>query len=149
MKIDQNKKDLRHFRAIEKKDIPQVKRGLESSFENELTYHREISEQLKMQELLDKIDNLGKRLNRSINIKDLMAYKKMVKDFLKEASSRAYRLKQERGRHRRGRTMLLTIDIIDEEIEQLIKEFMSSKKEPLDILETLDKIRGMLVDLMI
>ena len=149
MKIDRTKKDLGNYTPLGKAPVTEVKRGAESSFEQELTYRKEEAVQFKMQEILAEIDRLSDRISRNQNINDLMLYKKLVKNFLKEASLEAYQINKKRGRNRSGRTILITISTIDTEIEQLINDFREKKREPLDILEALDKIRGMLIDLMI
>jgi len=44
--------------------------------------------------------------------------------------------------------LLFTISVIDEEVNAMIDDFMNHKKEPVEILNAMDKIRGMLVDLI-
>ena len=149
MKIERDGKNIGSYTTLGKADLRGVKRGSESAFDQELTQQREAAGRYKMEEILKELDRLGEKLNRNLNINDLMLYKKRVKNFLQEATTQAYLLKQERGRNRRGRTMLTTIATIDTEVEQLIEDFLKKKKEPMEVLETLDKIRGMLVDLMI
>ncbi|MDD2619538.1 MAG: YaaR family protein [Syntrophomonadaceae bacterium] len=149
MKIDRDKKGVGSFKTLGKADVREVKRGSESAFDQELTQHREAASRFKMEEILKDLERLGDKLNNNLNINDLMLYKKRVKNFLQEATAQAYILKQERGRNRRGRTMLTTIATIDSEVEMLIEDFIKKKKEPMEVLELLDKIRGMLVDLMI
>lgn len=149
MKIERNKKELGSYTPLGKAGLPEVKKGSESSFEQELGQHREAFTQQKMREILAQIDKLSESLNRNINLNDLMLYKKLVKNFLQEASSEAYQLSKKRGRNRSGRTVLVTVKTIDNEIDDLINEFRSNKTEPMEILATLDKIRGMLIDLMI
>lgn len=147
MKIDRDWR-LNKYPTSGRMNVPEVKRGAQSLFDQELTQHRDENVRLKMQELLEQMDGLQKRLAGNLNINDLMLYKKLVKNFLQEATNRAYAVKQERGRNRRGRTLLITIKTIDAQMEQIIADFMDRAQEPVDILETLDKIRGMLVDLM-
>lgn len=149
MKIERNKKELSSFSSLGKTGVPEIKRGVESSFDQELGQRQEVMCQLKMQEILAEIDKITQRLNRNINLNDLMLYKKLVRDFLKEATSEAYQLVKKRGRNRSGRTILVTVNTIDHEIENLIREFREQKTEPMEILTALDKIRGMLLDLMI
>ncbi|PKM77482.1 MAG: hypothetical protein CVU90_06440 [Firmicutes bacterium HGW-Firmicutes-15] len=149
MKIERNKKELSKYPFVSKIDMPEVKRVTESAFENELAYRQEAAMQFRIKEILGQIEHLGESLSRNININDLMRYKKLVRDFLKEATSEAYQLSKKRGRNRRGRTLLMTVNTIDAEVEKLINDFRGKKSEPMEILETLDKIRGMLVDLMI
>ncbi|MDD2510548.1 MAG: YaaR family protein [Syntrophomonas sp.] len=149
MKIERGKKELRGFSLLGKADSREIKRGSGNSFEQELSQKREAESQLRMQEILKNLEKLEKQMKHNVNINDLMLYKKLIRDFLQEATAKVYFLQKERGRNRRGRTMLTTISIIDQEVEQLINNFVSKKKEAVEILTTLDKIRGMLVDLMI
>lgn len=149
MKIERSKKELSSFSTLGKAGVPDVKRGSESSFDQELNQRQEMINQLKMREILAEIDKITNKLNRSINLSDLMLYKKLVRDFLREASSEAYQVSKRRGRNRSGRTVLVTVNTIDNEIDSLITEFRENKTEPMEILTALDKIRGMLLDLMI
>jgi uncharacterized protein YaaR (DUF327 family) len=148
MKIDREGR-LNTYTAPGRMNRSEVRPASESLFEQELNQHREENLRLKMQELLEEMDGIQKRLKTNLNINDLMLYKKLVKNFLQEATNRAYSLNQERGRNRRGRTLLITVKTIDQEMEQLIADFMNHAQEPVDILQTLDKIRGMLIDLMV
>ncbi len=150
MKIDRERDKINSFGTPGRSGVQGVKRSAaSSSFEQELAQRRDAESQYRMQEILKDIDRLNDKLNRSLNVNDLMLYKKRVKQFLQEATARAYAVKQERGRNRRGRSLLISIATIDSEVEQLIEDFVRERKEPVDVLVTLDKIRGMLVDLMI
>ncbi|QGU00583.1 DUF327 family protein YaaR [Candidatus Syntrophocurvum alkaliphilum] len=149
MRVDRNKKGFNRYTSVNKSQIPEVKRGKETTFNQELANYQYIDSQQKLQDLINDIDKLVKKLNTNLNINDLMLYKKMVKAFLQEATSLAYLLEQQRGRGRKGRTLLISIKTVDQEVEKLINEFVNHKQGPMEVLETLDKIRGMLVDLMI
>lgn len=149
LKIERDKNDLRRFGFSRSPEMREVARGANTSFEQELLAKKESELNFKMQEILARIDQINSRLKEHLTLNDLMLYKKLVKSFLQEAMSRAYLLKQERSRSRRGRSILITITTIDREIEELINDFMLNKNDPMDILDKLDKIRGMLVDLMI
>jgi uncharacterized protein YaaR (DUF327 family) len=147
MKIDRERR-LNNYPAAGRTNLPEVKRSAASLFDQELNQHRDENIRLRMQELLTQMDSVERRLARNLNLNDLMLYKKLVKGFLQEATTRAYAVNQERGRSRRGRTLLITIQTIDREMEQLVDDFLVRAQEPVDILQTLDKIRGMLIDLM-
>lgn len=148
MKIDRDKKGLSNYTSLKKAEVSEVRRGTSSSFGQELNQKQGINRQYKMQEILAEIDKVNERLGRSLNINDLMTYKMLVKNFLKEASLEAFELDKQRGRSRRGRSMLLTIKTIDKEIEEVINDFIKNKTAPTEVLEQLDKIKGMLLDLM-
>lgn len=149
MKIDRDKKGLSNFTPLKKAEVHEVQRKASSNFEQELTFKQEGQAQFIMQELLGEIDKVNQRLGKSLTINDLMTYKKLVKNFLKEASNQAFLLDKHRGRSRRGRSILVTIKTIDAEVEEMIDDFLKNKAAPTEVLEQLDKIRGMLVDLMI
>lgn len=148
MKIDRDKQGIGSYISPGKSQASEVKRKDPGSFEQELMHKRESELQMRMKEILKELDRIESRLSRNLNINDLMLYKRMVRNFLQEATLRAYALNKERGRSRRGRTLLLTINVIDEEVDAMIDDFMNNKKEPVDILNAMDKIRGMLVDLI-
>jgi len=150
MKIDRERDKISNFSAPGKRGVQGVQKSTaSSSFEQELAQRRDAESQYRMQEILKDIDRLNDKLNRSLNVNDLMLYKKKVKQFLQEATTRAYAVKQERGRNRRGRSLLISVTTIDREVENLIEDFVREPREPVDVLATLDKIRGMLLDLMV
>lgn len=148
MKIDRDKRGLNNFSTVTRKNQIEVTRKDSATFNDELCQRQEAEGRFRMQELLGEMDRLTKRLKNNLNVSDLMLYKKMVKQFLQEATSKAYDLNQQSGRSRRGRSILVTIKTVDREVEQLLDEFVRQKSNPLEVLETLDKIRGMLIDLM-
>lgn len=128
----------------------EVNRAGPGQFEADLLNKHEEYSQAKMKELLQDIDRMAKRLVTNLNINDLMLYRRMIKDFLREATARAYRVRQQRGSIRRhGRSVLISIEEVDKEVEAMLEELVNSQGEGVNILETLDKIRGMLVDLMV
>ncbi|MGI5912678.1 MAG: YaaR family protein [Syntrophomonadaceae bacterium] len=149
MKIDRERDKTNKFFTPGKVDLQGVKKVASSSFEQEFIRRRYLESQQRMQEMLKEIDRLNQKLTKSLTIDDLMGYKKMVKLFLSEAISSAYSIKMERGRNRRGRSILITVKTIDKEVEQLVQDFINKCKKPVEVLASLDKIRGMLVDLMI
>ena len=148
MKIDRDKRGLNNFSAVTRKNQVEVPRKESATFNDELYQRQEAEGRFRMQELLGEMDHLTERLNKSLTVNDLMLYKKLVKQFLQEATSKAYNLNQQSGRSRRGRSILITIKTVDQEMEQLLDDFIRQKSDPVEVLETLDKIRGMLIDLM-
>lgn len=149
MKIERGKKNLEGYGAVSKLSNIVIRKSNSSAFDQELAHKRQADNQMRMQELLNQIDQFSAKLSKTFTIQDLFHYKKLVKQFLFEAINRAYVLQHERGRNRRGRIMLITINVIDKEVEKVIEDFAAQKKEPMDILGTLDKIRGMMIDLMV
>lgn len=149
VKIDRNRKSTGDFARIGKRDVNEVAPGQKSSFASDLLEKEDQMCQMRMKEILAEIDKLGSKLSSSLNVDDLMKYKKLVQNFLKEATSRAYAVNRESSFTRRGaRSVLVSIKRINQEVEDLLTEFIRGKKESFEVLETIDKIRGMLVDLL-
>lgn len=148
MKIERSRRSVNNYTVPERVDVPGVKKDSEASFDQEMARRQDENIRIRMQELLVEMDAIKERLARQIDLNELMLYKKLVKNFLQEAVARAYAVKQERGRNRRGRTLLITIKTIDTEIDKLVRDFINKSQEPVEILQHLDKIRGMLIDLM-
>jgi len=149
MKIERDKSDMRNYTPGGKPLNQVVRPPGDSSFEQEMNGRRESECQFRMQELLKEIDQMNDLLNKNMTVNDLMLYKRLVKQFLQEAGGRAYIIKQQRTRNRRGRSILVSIQTVDREIEALVNDFIDKKKEPFELLIALDKIRGMLVDMVI
>jgi uncharacterized protein YaaR (DUF327 family) len=149
LKISRDKRNLGNFSPLGKTSSLDVQRKESNSFEQELNYRRQADNQMRMQELLEQIEGLYEKLKKTMTIDDLVHYKSLVKKFLTEAINKAYAIQKERGRNRRGRTMLITVGVIDKEVEKIINAFLENKMEPIEIFETMDKIKGMLIDLMV
>jgi hypothetical protein len=148
MRVERDKGLRNPYPSREPVNLNDVRRGKGSAFEQELNHHNQKQVQERMNEILKQIDALNLQIKNQLTIGNLVLYSNLVKKFLKEASLRAYQLTQERGLNRRGRLMLVTISKIDMEVEQMIDDFVKSQREPFDILAVIDRIRGMLVDLI-
>lgn len=149
MKIESSKNDRKSFTPLSKNTVTEIHRKDNLTFEQELSQRQTQIEHYKMQELLQEIDKINSRLQKQLTLKDIIMYKRIVSDFLKEATTSAYRLQKDRGWQRRGRRILVSVQTIDSVVENMINDFMKKKSSALEILATLDKIRGMLIDLMI
>ena len=130
--------------------VGRVEKSSGSEFSRDLVDKQSEAHQQRMQELLHQIDELSGRLAANLNLSDLMRYKGLVRDFIREATARAYLVQQEKGWVRRGgRSILVTVQSIDSQVEELLQEFTRRKATPIEVLQALDKIRGMLVDMLV
>jgi len=149
VRIERDSKGTERLRTAQGNNVYGIKKKPPASFEQELYQHQEAEVRQIMGSILHEVDRVSERLKRSLTLHDLLLYKNRVKDFLKEAMARAYLLKQDVGLNRRGRTILITIKTVDSEVDNLLNDFLNKKKDPVEILAAIDKIRGILVDLMI
>lgn len=102
----------------------------------------------KMNELLDKITEQGRRLGEVPTYAELKAYRELVRSFLAEAVGRAYTLQSQTGWDRQGRQkMYAVVKEIDHQLAELTEDVRHGQERQLQIMGRLDAIRGMLVDL--
>lgn len=104
--------------------------------------------QSNLNDILDKLDEIGERLSTSFSIYDLREYKETLRDFLQESFGNVYQLKNETSWSHKGRPKIFQcLQLIDKELESLSKSVLADQKDRLKILDKLDQIRGLLVDL--
>lgn len=149
LRIERNRKNPGNISLSEKKGIKEIQPSFRGEFSRDLVEKEDQYYSLRMQEILKKIDGISDRLARNLNLNDLITYKQLVQSFIKEATARAYAVNQERSFTRRGaRSILVSVEKLNREVEMLVTEFAARKNDPMEILATLDKIRGLLVDLL-
>ncbi len=101
-----------------------------------------------LEELLNKIQQQGKRLGQTPTFSELKSYRELVKKFMTEAVSQMYDVESGTGWDRRGRQKAYTlVKKVDETLESLTEDVKKGQESQLAILEKMDSIRGMLVDL--
>ncbi len=102
----------------------------------------------RLEELLGKIQQQGKRLGQTPTYSELKAYRELVKKFMSEAVSQMYDVESGSGWDRRGRQKtFILVRKVDETLESLTEDVKQGQERQLAILEKMDAIRGMLVDL--
>ena len=104
----------------------------------------------RLYELKEKIDEQGNYLSEKVDVREYDKYRKLIREFLDEVVSNAYAFSKEdayaqRGRHR----YLATVRIVDEKIAELGRAVMSEQADKIEILSSVDEIRGLLLDLMV
>lgn len=132
-----NKQDVSRIIPPDAKDFPDVLQQRQASPWNQ-----------NLQDLLQRLDEIGARLAKSFSIYDLKSYKEVLRDFLNETQRKAYALRENTGWTRQGKSRIYQcIERIDQELEELSQLVLSKQQNSLKILDKLDQIRGLLVDL--
>jgi uncharacterized protein YaaR (DUF327 family) len=92
----------------------------------------------------------GKRLSEKVDIAELKAYKRLISEFLDEAIRSFMTFSKESYMDRRGRHRLYaTVKKVNESLEELTKEVLSSEKDHLKILGRIEDIRGLILDIIL
>ena len=95
-------------------------------------------------DILEQGDKLGKR----IDVRDLISYKALIKEFFNRIMTDAPRFVKTSKTDRRGRhKVFVTIKKIDEELELLTLDVLSNQKDNIKILKRIEDIRGMILDI--
>ncbi len=98
--------------------------------------------------LLEKIDVQAERLSKNIDIREVIAYKKLISEFLKETVDSMVKFNKDNFLDRRGRHKIYAIiKKVDGELEKLTEDVLKKEKDNIKILKRLDDIRGLILDI--
>jgi hypothetical protein len=118
------------------------------SFGDLLQQQEEERTQEELQRKLEDIRLQGERLARSMTVRELMAYRQMVKSFLEDTVRRGIVLKETRGWDRRGRgKRYKLLEEVDAMLVSMGEELLQSEQGRLELLRKVGEIRGMLINL--
>lgn len=107
-----------------------------------------LKQEAELKRFLHTLDELGQRLLKTFSLYDLLAYKKLLSNFLAEVLQQAYGLQKERGGALTGRPKLYQrIELLNQEMEELAQLVLNKQHDSVQVLAKLDSIRGLLVDL--
>ncbi|MTK10994.1 MAG: YaaR family protein [Clostridiaceae bacterium] len=124
----------------EKKSIT-VKKDFSQSFNSQMEKRSE--QQLK--EMFDNIKKKGNRLAITKCYSDVKSYKKMIKDYLESVLNYMYKVKKDISFWQTQ--YFITVETIDQKLEELTQMLVNDQKENLGVAATIDDIAGLLVDI--
>lgn len=148
MRIDPKKQSSRFISTNRLTENRKVVREQEKEFSDVLEKQQSSNWKGQLDEILVKLDEIGKRLVKNFSIYDLREYKETLKHFLQETHGKAYGLKEEKAYSKYGRLKIYRyLERIDIELEELSNLVLAEQKDSIKILQKLDHIRGILIDL--
>ena len=118
------------------------------SFKSELTGINQRNAYQKLCDISDAVTRQGAILSKRADIAELKRYKEMVSEFMYEAVKYSYDFDKEntmdaRGRHR----IYATIKKVNTKLDDLTAELLSEQSDNLNIMASIDEVRGLLLDL--
>lgn len=142
-KINFEKANISLFNEILEEEI-----ALEELEEKEEKYQGKELETIE--KLLKDIGRQGEILKKSRSLEDLDKYKKMIKNFLKEIIDRIEKKERKSlwDKRKKEKIMKVHITIINKELEELTRIFFDEQQNILAIASQIDKIEGILIDLI-
>lgn len=133
---------------VDYKEVGKHKRVKESSFAGELEKATSLNIKEKINSLLDKIDAQADKLSKSMDVGDLLEYKKLVSEFLRESVDSMVKFSKNSFLDRRGRHRIYAIvKRVNKELEELTAEVLAKEKNNINILKKIDDIRGLILDI--
>ncbi len=121
-----------------------------TQFGTQLDRHFSQNQDEELKKKAQEIEKQGKRLSEHVDISELKVYKRLVMEFLDEAVRGSSRFSKESFLDRRGRhRVFASVKTINEKLEQLTREVLSSEKNNLEIMGRIEDIRGLVLDLVL
>ncbi|BAK80865.1 YaaR family protein [Candidatus Arthromitus sp. SFB-rat-Yit] len=97
-----------------------------------------------LKELLDSIKKIGNKVVVTKEYRDVVEYKKLVKQYLGKVLDDMYSLNKFSDAF--NSRYYLTVDTIDQKLKDLTNQIIGDEKDNLAIVTTIDEIQGLIVD---
>lgn len=103
-----------------------------------------------LNEILEEINKKGRELIDKRTVENLLAYKKMVRDFVEDAVDFGLKVNARRGYGLSGRTKILrTVSTIDQRLVELTDIIIKQEKKGVSLLKKVGQIEGLLVNIFV
>ena len=103
----------------------------------------------KLSSLLDEITGQGERIKKRRDITDMRKYRSLIKDCMNEIVNRSHKFSRAPFLDRRGRHRVYgMIRLVDEKLDALAEELIKDEQDALMIMNSIDEIRGLLLDIL-
>lgn len=109
------------------------------------TYKQGQKQELDM--YVNRIKNIGTQIISTQNYSDVVNYKKVIKEYLKEIVDYTYSLNKNTGFWEAQ--YFTTVETINSKLEELTKNVLSEQKYNLDIVSSIESIQGLIIDIYI
>lgn len=120
----------------------------QQSFQSKLSHLGSDKYMTKLSELGDRITLQGSIVAKRADIVELKRYREMVSEFMNEAVRFMFEFNKKSTLDARGRHKVYAlIKKINKKLEELTQELLDGQRDNIAILQTIDEIRGMLLDL--
>ncbi len=102
----------------------------------------------RLNTLMEDITQHGELIKKKRDVKEMRHYRALIKDFMNEIVNRSHSFTRENFLDRRGRHRVYgMIRLVDEKLDLLARELIKDEQDSILILNTIDDIRGLLLDI--
>lgn len=99
--------------------------------------------------MMEDITQQGNRISKHMDVRDMRIYRKMIKEFMNEVTSRSHKFSRENFLDKRGRHRIYgMIKLVDEKLDELARELIKDEADHMKILHAIGEIRGLLLDIL-
>ena len=98
-----------------------------------------------LQNYINEIKKKGNRLVVTKNYIDVINYKKLISQYLKDIVDYTYSLNKNTSFWESQ--YFTTVETINKKLDELTRDIMNEQKENIDMASTIDNIQGLLVDI--
>ena len=118
-----------------------------SRFYDELKIAETQKVHIEFDNLVEEITKQGERFSRKPTFESLRIYKSMIMEFLKYVTKNMFAVEHNTGGTRMKQKIYTVTKIIDTKLKSLTELIINQQTGNIELLATLDEIRGLLVDL--
>ena len=147
-------KTERDKKSVQVKGKKAQKRGsspsiniMQSRFYDALKIAETENIQIDFDNLVNEITRQGERFSKNPTLQELKTYKSMIMAFLRYIAEHMFSVEHHTGGTRLRQKIYTVTKIIDERLRALAELVMNQQARNINLLATLDEIRGLLIDL--
>jgi len=145
MKIEPNRSAFGH--GIQRGETPAHPTIQNKTFSDMMQQQDDQAGQEQLKRMIEQINLQGQRLAKSMSVRELRAYKLLVKKFLEETVRRGVKLRETKGWDRRGRTKrYMILEEVDALLLEMGEELLQNEEGRIDLLNKIGEIRGILLN---
>lgn len=146
-KTDKDKKSIKIRSKKDNKRILHTVDVVQSRFYDELKVAETEQVRVGFDNLTDEITRQGEKFSKNPSLQELKVYKSLVLAFLKHISEHMISIEHQTGGTRMKQKIYTVTRIIDQKLSALAELVFSQQAKNINLLATLDEIRGLLIDL--
>jgi len=150
IEMEKTGKDKRNIKIKNKKTHKKITGSvniIQSRFYDELKIAETEEIHIEFDNLIEEITKQGKKFSRNPNFKDLKMYKSLIADFLNYVTNNMFVVEHYTGGSRLRQKIYTVSKIIDKKLDALTELILTQQAQNIELLATLDEIRGLLIDL--
>lgn len=113
-------------------------------FSDSLNFAKRKKTEQDLENYLVDIKKKGEKLITTKSYSDVRNYKNAIKEYLSSVVEYMYQV--DRNTNFWENQYFITVDVVNEKLEELTRDIMSEQKENIDIASKIDKLEGLLLD---